>query len=89
MAAQRFLEILFLVFSPVCAALGLMAIVSPRLFAALAERSSRWVDSRWFFDLFDKRFDVDRFVLRHSRTFGTLVLAAVSVLTYMYLYRAR
>ncbi len=64
--------------------LGAVAILSPRLFALTAKKGATWIDSDQCFRLLDRRLDVDEFVLRHSRIFGTLVVASVAVLSIVY-----
>ena len=83
MHAARFFELFvpaFLVFS---AALGVVAVISPRFFAKLATKSGRWVDSARYLAALDKKIDLDRLVLPHSRLFGALVLISVSILAFM------
>ncbi len=41
------------------ACIGVVAIISPRLFGVLATRSGRWIDTNKLFEVFDKRFDID------------------------------
>jgi hypothetical protein len=70
-----------------CGLFGLIALLSPRHFEVLARKSSRWIDSRRIVEVLDRRIDVDDYVLPHSRLLGALVLAAVSVLTFVCLGR--
>src|SRR3954469_14108400 len=63
--------------------IGVVAIVSPGRFAALATRSGRWVDTNKLVEVFDKRVDIDHYVLPFSRLLGVAVLASVAVLTYV------
>lgn len=60
---------------------GLLALVSPRLFSRVAAYGSIWVDTDRWLKRFDRRLDVDPFVLRHCRLFGLLSIAAVIWLT--------
>ena len=69
------------------ASLGVLALVSPKTFSSVALYSSQWVDSNRVVALLDRRIDIDRFVLGHSRIFGTLVLVAVAVLVALLLGR--
>jgi hypothetical protein len=62
---------------------GLIAVLSPRRFAVLATRSGRWVDTNKIAEVFDKRIDVDRYVLPFSRLLGVAVLVSVAVLAYV------
>jgi len=63
---------------------GLVAVVSPKRFAALATRSNTWVDTDKLFEVFDRRVDVDRIVLPFSRVLGIAVLFAVGLLALVY-----
>jgi hypothetical protein len=63
--------------------LGLLALVSPTRFNALATRSGQWIDTSKLSAVVDKRIDVDRFVLPFSRLLGVAVLASVAVLAYV------
>jgi hypothetical protein len=60
----------------VVAATGLLAVVSPRMFTRLAGWCSIWIDVDQFARKFDRRIEVDPHVLRHSRRFGMLIVAA-------------
>ncbi len=62
---------------------SLIAIVSPRRFAMLATRSGRWVDTNKIVEVFDKRIDIDQYVLPFSRLLGIAVLASLAVLSYV------
>ncbi len=73
-----------LVFSAV---MGVIATCSPRLFGTFAGRSSRWVDSQKYLAVLDKPFNFDHRILPHSRVFGCLILASVSVLSYVFIHR--
>lgn len=63
---------------------GLLALISPRLFATVATSSSRWINTRRFLDYFDRQVNVDRLILPHSRLLGGLVLASVAILGYVF-----
>ena len=63
---------------------GLLAIVSPQHFASVSRASSQWIETRKFWDVLDRRFDVDRVALRYSRLFGVAVLAAALFLLWVY-----
>ncbi len=62
---------------------GLVAVLSPARFNALATRGAFWVDTSKLTVAIDKRFDIDRFILPFSRILGVAVLAAVGVLAYV------
>lgn len=57
--------------------LGLVAVIRPPCFHALAWHGSTWVDSNRWVALLDRRIDVDAYVLPHARLFGCLLLAAM------------
>jgi len=63
---------------------GLLAILSPRHFAAVSQASSRWVDTRPFWEMLDKRVNVDQVALRYCRFFGLLVVASAVWLLWVY-----
>ncbi len=63
---------------------GLVAVVSPQRFKVIVERSGRWIDTNKIVARLDKPVNVDQHVLRHTRVFGAVVLAAVAVLTFVY-----
>lgn len=69
----------------ICAAAGLLAVVSPKKFHALTNHSNTWVDSNKFLETLDKRVDIDKYVLPFSRVLGVSVLIAVGVLAYLYI----
>jgi len=78
----RFVEPLIWFLLAATGAIGLLAIISPRLFRAVSTHGSKWVDSAKFFSFFDKRFDVDGPLLQHSRVLGAAVVMAVLFLGY-------
>ncbi len=84
MHATNFFELLFLVSATICGTLGLVAFISPRRFARIAVWSSGWVDSGKWLKCLDRRFDIDRYVLRYSRILGILVILSASFLAYLY-----
>jgi len=63
--------------------LGLLAVVSPRLFQKLAGQTDRWVDSTRALECLDRRVDIDTYVLPRSRLLGVAVIASVAVLSYL------
>jgi len=67
--------------SGVFGGIGLLAILSPRLFALLAACGGKWVDTDKLLSILDQRVEIDHYVLRHSRLFGMLILAAVVAVT--------
>jgi hypothetical protein len=67
--------------------LGFIALVSPRLFSAIARRGNHWVDtSKWLAKL-DTRVEVDAHVLPYSRHLGAAVVASLAVLALVLVYR--
>ena len=78
----RFLEPVIWFLLAAVGAIGVLAIVSPRLFGAISTQGGKWIDSSKFFAIFDKRIDVDGPVLRHSRVLGVAVVASVLFLGY-------
>jgi hypothetical protein len=66
---------------------GVLAVVSPRYFTALARGSSRWVDSSKFLAPLDKQVHIDAYFLPHSRLLGASVLGAVIVLAMLLIRR--
>ena len=87
MHTLSFLNPYVLVFLLLFGLFGLVAVVSPRRFRAVSTWSSRWFDSSKGLAIFDKRFNVDDFVFRHSRITGVLVIISVSVLGYLWMLR--
>ena len=67
------------------AMLGLLAVLSPKWFAQLANRSSRWVDTSRYLRRLDEPVDVDKHVLRYSRIFGAAVIMSAVLLTWVFL----
>lgn len=59
---------------------GLLAILSPRLFCRFSICGNTWIDVDQLAQKLDRQIDVDPYVLRHARLFGILVLAAVLAL---------
>jgi hypothetical protein len=64
-------------------AVGLLAILSPRRFSALATRGGQWVDSNKILAQLDKRVDIDAYVLPFSRVLGLAVLVAVALIAFL------
>jgi len=65
---------------------GLLAIVSPKAFAAVAGYSNRLVNASNSDTVLDKWIDIDRFVLQHARYFGLLVTISVVYLWFLWTY---
>jgi diguanylate cyclase (GGDEF)-like protein len=65
---------------------GLLAIVSPKAFAAVAAYSNRLVNATKSDTVLDKWIDIDRFVLQHARYFGFLVTISVVYLWFLWSY---
>ena len=64
----------------VTGAAGLLAVISPRWFQRVACRSSCWIDTNKALAVFDKRVDIDSYVVPYSRLLGLAVLLAVITL---------
>ena len=67
----------------IAGASGVLALASPRAFAAVASYSSRLVNGSKTEHGIAKWVDVDQFVLQHARLFGFLVTASVVYLGYL------
>jgi len=67
--------------------LGIIALVSPRLFSAIARASNHWVDTSKWLAKFDTRVEVDAHVLPYSRHLGAAVVASLVVLALVLVYR--
>jgi hypothetical protein len=75
---------------------GLLAIVSPQAFAAVATLGNHWVDTARLFRIpeesrwraFDRWVDVDGYALRYSRLVGIGACTAASLLVYLCLTMA-
>ena len=70
------------IFLGLIGALGLLAVLSPRRFAAVANRGGLWVDTNKLLEHLDRRIDIDTYVLPFSRWLGVAVLASVAVIGY-------
>ncbi len=66
------------------ALVGLVALVSPRVFRTLAVRSNQWVDTDRVLACLDRRVDIDHHVLPFARPLGFAVLTAVAVIALVY-----
>jgi hypothetical protein len=66
------------------ALIGLVAVVSPKRFAAISRSSSQWVDTSRWWAVFDRQVDVDTVALRHSRLLGLAVIASSLLLAWLY-----
>jgi hypothetical protein len=67
--------------------LGLIALVSPRWFAAIARVGNHWVDTSKWLARFDTRVDVDARILPYSRHLGAVVIASVTLLAFVLIKR--
>jgi hypothetical protein len=66
-----------------CAIAGLLAVLSPRLFRRAVEVANRRIDSNRLLALFDRQYDIDRYLLPHARLLGALVLLSAAFLVFM------
>ena len=80
MAAAELAHLLLWGMLAFIALLGVLALLSPRLFSRISTAGSRWVDTSKLVEQLDRRYDVDQYVLPHSRVLGALVVASVAVL---------
>lgn len=76
---------LLILFVSASALVGLLALISPRTFALVVEKANCWIDTSKFFSLLEKRIDLDRYAVRHSRVTGILVLVGTAILGWVYL----
>ena len=60
-----------------CGIVGLVAVVSPKMFARVAETGGLRVIKPKSPLLFESTIDIDQLVIRHSRQFGTVVILVV------------
>jgi hypothetical protein len=59
---------------------GSLAVISPRLFGKICEKGSYWVTTPLQSSALDKKvFDTDRYMLKHCRLTGALILTMVVV----------
>jgi len=88
-AAARPLLVVFILASGL---VGILAIISPRVFAVVTSRGNQWIDT-WrffrtvdnpFFRRLDKWVDLDRFAVEHSRLTGFAMLAVAFTLAYAF-----
>ena len=63
--------------------IGLTALLCPQTFGRIATCGGRWIDSKPILEALDKRYDIDRFVLPHSRLLGVALMIAVGVLAFV------
>jgi len=66
-----------------CAVAGLLAVFSPRLFRRAVDVANRRVDSNRLLALFDRQYDIDRYLLPHARLLGALVLLSAAFLVFV------
>ena len=59
---------------------GVVTLLAPRWFRGLATFSGRWVSADKHLQFLDRRIDIDRWFLDHSRAFGAVLLAVVGTL---------
>ncbi len=69
---------LALTFSIISGLFGMIAMANPRLFRSLSGRFSQWIDSSRALLFLDKRVNIDRYVLRHARVFGAVVVVTLA-----------
>lgn len=64
---------------------GVVAILSPRTFGAMARFAGRRVDTKKCLAWLDKEVDVDKFVLRHARLFGLVTISVALCVAWLFL----
>lgn len=79
-------EPLFLVLLGLTGVAGVLAVLSPRIFAGAAKLGGTLVSVTQSSTPLDKWVDIDGYVLRHSRFFGFLVCASVAYLGLLTIY---
>ena len=77
--------IIFISLLGFCGAVGILAMVSPRAFAIVAETGGLLVTKPKSPSLFESPIDIDQFVIRHSRQFGAMVTVVVTYLGLLFL----
>lgn len=63
----------------------MLALVSPKMFAYVAETSGLWIAAPKTPTVVDSSIDIDRFVIKNSRQFGALVVLVVGYLMLFFL----
>ena len=79
--------VIFLSLLGLCGIVGLTAMVSPKIFAVVAETGGIWVTKPKQATFFESPIDIDQFVIRHSRQFGSMVTLVVIYLTLLFFDR--
>ena len=74
-------QILFPCLLAMCGVVGLIAMFSPKMFALVAETGGIWVTKPKQPAMFESTIDIDKFVIRHSREFGSIVTLVTVFLT--------
>ncbi len=74
---QEAWPIIFLSLMGLCGIVGLVAVLSPKKFTVVAEIGGVWVTKPKNTAFFESRIDIDQFVIRHSRQFGSMVTLGV------------
>lgn len=64
---------------------GLLAACSPRLFRRAVEWANRPIDSGRLLSIFDRQYDIDRFVMPYARLLGALAVASTAFLLFVLL----
>ncbi len=84
-AAVAFWQPLVWILLGMVATMGLIALVRPKLFALLADRSSKWVDTSKVAEMLEKPHNIDDFIFRYCRTFGVAVIVSAVFLAFVVL----
>jgi hypothetical protein len=64
---------------------GVVAVLSPRTFEAMARFARRGFEVSRCLAWLDKEVDVDKYVLRHARLFGLVTIAAILCVAWLLL----
>jgi diguanylate cyclase (GGDEF)-like protein len=75
-----FWNVAFVVVLVITAAVGVLALTSPKMFGAVTSLGNRTVFHGFQYGADQRRVDIDTFVVTHGRLFGVLVIATVAYL---------
>ncbi|MGI9427724.1 MAG: GGDEF domain-containing protein [Bythopirellula sp.] len=84
---QQAWPFIFLSLLGLCGLVGLLAVISPKMFALVAETGGLQISKPHNSSLFEPAINIDQYVMRHSRQFGTLVTLIVVYLALCYFGR--
>ena len=84
---QEAWPIIFLSLLGLCGIVGLVALVSPKKFVLVAETGGIWITKPKSTTFYESPIDIDQFVIRHSRQFGSMVTLGVVYLAFSFFDR--